>query len=42
MTLTLSQRPLAVLPPLCRPAGWIAQWRRLAMMAARNARAATG
>lgn len=23
-------RPTADIPPLCRPAGWIALWRRLA------------
>jgi len=27
------------LPPLCRPSGWIAAWRRLAMIAACNGRA---
>jgi len=28
------------LPPLCRPAGWVALWRRLAMMGARQVRVA--
>ena len=28
----------AGLPPLCRPAGWVALWRRLAMGGARDAR----
>jgi len=26
------------LPPLCRPGGWVALWRRLAMVGALNAR----
>jgi len=26
------------LPALCRPAGWVALWRRLAMVGALNAR----
>ncbi len=28
------------LPPLCRPAGWVSLWRRLAMVGMLNARAA--
>ena len=39
------QRPglwgtLSPLPPLCRPAGWIALWKRTAMVGKLNARSA--
>lgn len=33
-------RPAGDLPALCRPAGWVALWRRLAATGARDARAA--
>ena len=31
---------MAGLPPLCRPAGWVAMWRRLARIGARDGRLA--
>ncbi len=34
--MSLPAAPIAL--PLCRPAGWVALWRRLAMVGALNAR----